>query len=105
MKIKLFNYIGLILLIVIIGIFIHSEIIGHSYNDKNLEQYDYCNLISNTIQPQQNEFQKLNFVFYGLLPSFECFIFYENSNFETFTIQFTPGKNISRIILFESFLI
>jgi hypothetical protein len=105
MKKKLFNYIGLILLIAIIGIFIHSEIIGHCYDNTSNERYDYCNLVSNTIHPQQNEIQKIIFVFYAVLPSIDSFHISGNRKLVSFDIPYTPAKCISRIILFESFLI
>ena len=105
MKTKLFNYIALILLTAIIGIFIHSEIVSPFHNDESHVQYDYCNLVSNTIQPQQNEFQKINFAFYGILPLIQNFSICENTVLTTFTVPYTPIANISRTILFESFLI
>ena len=105
MQTRFIKYIGFILLIAIIGIFIHPELIGHSHNHKNLEQYDYCNLVSNTIQPQQNEIPKIDFVFCNLLPSFDSFNFSENTNSEIFNIPYPPVTTVSRIIQFESFLI
>jgi len=99
------KYIGFILLIAIIGIFIHSEIIEYGHSHEINDAYDYCDLVSNTIQPQQYEYQKINNLFNVALPFFEYLALFENTNSEIFTIPQTPVKNISRTILFQSFLI
>lgn len=104
MKTKFIRYTGYMLLIVFITIFLHSELIGHASAEHNPEQFDICNLISNTIKPQQNESQQLGFTFHAAL-----FLLSENASFHKKTQSisypiFSTIPKVSRTILYQFFL-
>lgn len=105
MQTKLNRYIGLILLIVIVGIFVHSEILNECHVDEHHEQHDYCNIVSNSTTHLQNSIKYNVDNFILVLPSIDIFTDYKETYSISFNKSVTPLADISRTILFQSFLI
>lgn len=102
---KINRYIGLLLLIVIVGIFIHSEIMDQCHVYENHKQHDYCNIISNSTNPQQSNIQHSLDYNAASISSIHTFAVYEEKNEVIVYNSYTPLADISRTILFQSFLI
>ncbi|HDP94939.1 MAG TPA: hypothetical protein ENN40_06220 [Candidatus Aminicenantes bacterium] len=101
---KFIKYTGTIVLIAFITIFLYSELIGHASAEHHPEQVDFCNLISDTTKPQPNASRLLGFAFQAALFSLS-----ENANCQKKAQPlsyplFSTIPEISRTILFQSFL-
>ena len=102
---KIKRYIGLLLLIAIVGLFFHSEIMNRGHVDESHKQHDYCNIVSHSANPQQSNIQHSLDYNAALIPSIHIFTVYEEKNKVILFNSYTPLADISCTILFQSFLI
>ena len=103
-SLKILNYVGIVVCFSIIILFIHSEIGNHCHVEDDHKEYDYCNLISNTLQPNQDRHQKLLFFIPEIHSTTTMTLLQDNSleinSGESFSIL-----NASRILLLSTLLI
>ena len=98
------TYITLLILLSIIMVFIHSEIIHYCHADDSHEQYDFCNLVSNTVKPRQSNLQKYDISF-AAQPLINNVTEIENS-YQFYEISTNiPSLKIPLILLLETLLI
>ena len=105
MQTKIKQIIGLLLLIVITGLFIHSELFSDCHGNQIHEQHDYCNIFSKTISSQQNHIK--HYIDYDVasIPAIHIFVVYDEKKRVSFCNSYTPLAEISRTIILQSFLI
>lgn len=106
MKTRFVTYIGFILLITIIGIFLHSELMGHFSDEQQPDQHDFCHLVVTTIVPQQNIFHKFDFGFaVAIFSLMEIASDEPKIDFQSLIVSFPVLSQVPRTILFQTFLI
>lgn len=106
MKTKLIRFTAFILLMAIIGLFLHSELVGHFSDEQLPGQHDFCHIVVTTIVPQQNVFHKFDFAF-----TLAIFLLIHiaseepNADPQSLIISHPVLYWAPRTILFQSFLI
>lgn len=84
----------------------HSELMGHATPDPNLNQYDYCRLVANTLPSQQYNFHQIDFALLGAFFSLmEHTTDDEKIDSTNFTVSLPAMSQVPRTILYQSFLI
>ena len=104
-KEKIVNLTSVFVLLILAVIFIHSELVDQCHLDESHAQHDYCNIVSNSTTPQQNNIHHQVDYDVVAIPSIDISAIFEETNSVSFNNSYTSLADISRTILFESFLI
>jgi len=103
-KAKTNTYITLLILLSIIMVFIHSEIIHNCHVEDSHEQHDFCNLVSNSVRPRQDNIKKYDISF-ATQPLVDNVIVIENIYQFSDISTYIPSLKIPLILLLETLLI